>query len=246
MPIRIARYADFSTIPSIFAIGFHDEEVFGPFLHPYREQFPQDYLTHWHRQCRQKFWDYSKVFLVSYETEQGTGREILTGVAEWQRDGSGWEKVWGLWGWWDPRRLIQPIVVFINTLANILFPNRAAAKPPQLTPYNFDAAYFPYVAHFYSSPPYRKNTWSLVCLAVLPQYRTRGHGRELVAWGLERAREERIVANVVAAKGKENFYRRCGFTDLVGWATDGEENPLKKAGIEGGAILFTPPIREQK
>lgn len=102
MPIRLACSADFSVIPSIFAAGFHEEEVVGDLLRPHRKQYPQDYITFWRRACKEKFWDPSTVFLVSYEVDQKLGTEVITGAAEWQRQGLGWEKVWGLWGWWDP------------------------------------------------------------------------------------------------------------------------------------------------
>ena len=55
---------------------------------------------------------------------------------------------------------------------------------------------------------------------------------------MDRAREEDVPAAVMAAKGKETFYNRCGFTELVGWATDGVDNPLNGR-IGGGAIMFT-------
>lgn len=134
------------------------------------------------------------------------------------------------------------MISYIHKLSEFVFPNRAAAKPPQLTAPQLHALFRPFIAHLYTSPPYRKNAWKLVSLAVLPQYQSRGHGRKLVAWGLEQARKDGVVAHVMAAKGKETFYQRCGFTDVVGWATDGEGNPLKEMGIEGGAILFTPPV----
>ena len=104
MPIRVARYSDLYTITSIFAAGFHDEEVVGDLMHPYRFQYPQDYLTYWSRKCRERWWDYSGVFIVSYEQDGESTKEILTGVAEWQRVGLGSERVWGVWGRWDPSK----------------------------------------------------------------------------------------------------------------------------------------------
>lgn len=111
MPIRLARSEDFFLIPSIFAAGFYDEEVVGVLLHPYREQYPQDYVAAWRRGCREKYWDVSTVFLVSYEVDQTSGKEVITGAAEWQRQGLGWEKVWGLWGRWDPSMLTPEYLV---------------------------------------------------------------------------------------------------------------------------------------
>ena len=33
------------------------------------------------------------------------GREVVVGVAEWQRMGEGWEEFAGLGGWWDLSKL---------------------------------------------------------------------------------------------------------------------------------------------
>lgn len=109
---------------------------------------------------------------------------------------------------------------------------------------NFEQAMYPFIKHHFSIPPYRRNHWSLCILGVHPHYQYRGIGRDLVAWGLRRARTEGIPAAVIGSKGKDVFYRRCGFDLLVGWATEGFDangrpNPLGVRGIGGGCILFT-------
>ena len=106
-----------------------------------------------------------------------------------------------------------------------------------------EATLGPFISHYYLSPPHRLTRWSLECISVLPEYREHGHGRELVTWGLERAREEGIPSNVMAAADRERFYQRCGYTEMVGHATDGVDqqgrvNPFKGR-IRGGCILFT-------
>jgi hypothetical protein len=109
MPIRLAHHSELDTVAAIFAAGFHDEEVVGDLLHPRRKQYPQDYVGFWRRRCRERWWQYSRVFLVSFEQEDGNGkggREVLTGAAEWARVGLGWEKVWRVWGKWDPSKYI--------------------------------------------------------------------------------------------------------------------------------------------
>lgn len=134
---------------------------------------------------------------------------------------------------------MAPIMAFINKIASIIRPNRAASQTPELTPTSLESTLFPFISHLYLSPPHRQNQWTLSCLAVLPQYQNLGYGRELVAWGVGRAREEGVTAGVMAAKGKETFYRRCGFTILAGWGTDGEGNPLYGR-VGGGAIMYSP------
>jgi len=49
---------------------------------------------------------------------------------------------------------------------------------------------------------------------------------------------------LVAAAGKERFYQKCGFELLVGYASQGvdaqgNQNPLAKKNIAGGAVMWT-------
>lgn len=107
MPIRLAQLSDLDAIARILADGFYDEEVLGQLLHPYRQQYPDDFVRYWKWSCRKRYWDYARVLVVSFVEEvdeDGRKREILTGVAAWNRMGLGWMKVWGLWGWWDPSK----------------------------------------------------------------------------------------------------------------------------------------------
>ncbi|EGD93523.1 hypothetical protein TESG_01068 [Trichophyton tonsurans CBS 112818] len=263
MPIRLARYSDLEAISSTLAEGFHEEEVMGPLLHPLRREYPNDYLNYWRRKCWEKWWNYSYVFVVSYiaqdekpgeedeassddrkddrsaEEPSKPSREIITGVAQWHRMGPGWESVWKPLGKWDPRLMISSLIsIYHNIFLALIAPNRAASRAPQLTEESVQQALIKALGALYASPPHRLTNWSLNCLAVRPKYQRLGHGRELVAWGVDRAREEGIAASVLAAKGKDTFYRRCGFTELAGWATDGEGNPLKGV-VEGGAVMFT-------
>ncbi|MCJ1430795.1 hypothetical protein MMC27_000145 [Xylographa pallens] len=238
MLIRIACLSELSTISAIFATTFHDEEVVGDLLHPYRSQYPQDYLAYWRRKCWERWWDYSRVFVVSCEQGANGGKDVLTGAAEWQKVGLGWQRLWGLWGRWDPRLLLNPAIAFVNKILGVLWPNRAASKPPELGDGILESTMRPFISHYFVSPPHRLNRWELSCLAVLPGYQNRGYGRTLVNWGLERARQEGLPASLIAAKGKETFYGNCGFTELVGRVTDGVDNPLKGK-IDGGAIMFT-------
>ena len=177
------------------------------------------------------------------------GREVVTGVAEWQRVGLGWERLWRCWGWWDPRRMVQPIIKLFTSLHYQIFGNRSFVRPSledpkPLTKLNFEALMWPFMAHHFTSVPYRQNHWELATLGVDPKYQRRGVGRELVLWGLEKAREDDLPAVVIGSKGTEDFYERCGFEFLVGYATDGinekgEENPLRLRGIGGGCIRWT-------
>jgi GNAT superfamily N-acetyltransferase len=131
-----------------------------------------------------------------------------------------------------------------NHLSDLLFSNRASIHPtPQdptpLTQTNFETRIGPFMHQFYDHTQY----WELLTLATHPDHRGRGIGRELVAWGLERARREGTRAVVCAAKGLDGFYQSCGFVEMVGWVCEAEVeglvNPLKERGIGGGAVLWT-------
>lgn len=85
----------------------------------------------------------------------------------------------------------------------------------------------------------RSESWYLDLLAVHPDYQGRGIGRKLVLWGLNRAEEEGICASVISAKGKDAFYKICGYEIQDGRAGMGEGNPL--ADVEGGNMWWKMP-----
>lgn len=83
----------------------------------------------------------------------------------------------------------------------------------------------------------RAESWYLECLAVHPSFQGRGQGRALVAWGLEQARREGVAASVIAADGRERFYKKCGFdVGPVARSGEGEGNPLRE--VPGGLVFF--------
>ena len=145
---------------------------------------------------------------------------------------------------------MKPLLSTFYRLRRALFPNRATVVPTKenpLTYWNFGPIIVPFIIQFMSAP-HRALHWSLEILAVHPNHQGKGYGRELVQHGLEGfVREDpagELPACVVAADGKEEFYRKAGFPELVGWlskARDGEgrENPMSKNGVGGGAVLWT-------
>jgi GNAT superfamily N-acetyltransferase len=131
-------------------------------------------------------------------------------------------------------RLLRYIADSYNRISAFFWPDRAA-NPALL---NVFARAKPFVVHHWTG--IRARAWSLESLGVKPEYQGKGIGRELVRWGLEKARRDRVAASVVAAFGKERFYRACGFDDIAGNVCDGEGNPM--AGFKGGALLFKDPV----
>lgn len=118
----------------------------------------------------------------------------------------------------------------VNRVHEVLFPNRAAdpAKADILE------RAFPYIKHYWTG---REENWYLSLLSTDPRCQKMGYGGEIVKWGIERARQDGVCASVMSSLGNEKFYQRCGFGEIVGWASDGEGNPI--ANVPGGAIMFT-------
>ncbi|CAL8584128.1 hypothetical protein XPA_009733 [Xanthoria parietina] len=110
MPLRKAQRRDLPRIASTYAAAFWDEEVMGKLMHPYRQEHPQDFLRYWKHEVAEWYWSYSHQIMVSYETKptrDGDEEQVLTGVADWIRHGEGWERLWGIWAWWDPRSVVH-------------------------------------------------------------------------------------------------------------------------------------------
>ncbi|EXJ63329.1 uncharacterized protein A1O5_11650 [Cladophialophora psammophila CBS 110553] len=259
MPLRLATFSDLDAISKILAASFYNEEL-NDRIFPYRKQFPDDYVFVWKQKVIKSWWDYNKIWVVSYDKDpaQKSG-EVITGTAEWAREGKGSDRLWGLVRWWDPRRLVSPSIGIFYTFYRLLIPNRAVpvsslSDPNPLNKWNFARRIEPFSARFFTDPPSRANHWELSTLAVDPAYQRRGIGQELVAWGLERARRDSLPAVVIGAKGTEPFYQRCGFLHIVGNVSTAEidddddckkvarldkTNPLKLRGITGGSVLWT-------
>lgn len=85
----------------------------------------------------------------------------------------------------------------------------------------------------------RAECWSLSWLGVHPDYQGKGFSRELVRWGLDQAKAENVWAAVIAAKGKDPFYKNCGFEFVLGSGGMGKGNPL--ADIEGANMHWKAP-----
>lgn len=135
MPIRHAQRSDIPIMARVLAASFGPDKLF-QVMFPYQNQYPGDLIKAFRRGLEVDWWDYSKVLMVSYEIQslahedadeerQGLIRsrnsqnEVITGMAEWQRVGLGWEYVWNVLGWWDPRKSpghLHPIPSVVSTL----------------------------------------------------------------------------------------------------------------------------------
>ncbi|OAG35842.1 hypothetical protein AYO21_09999 [Fonsecaea monophora] len=270
MPIRPATISDIPAMAEIYAAAFSSNLMF-QFLFPYIKEHPEAFVQAARENLTVAWYDFSQIFVVSYEAgkvdngqlqdarsallssgaPEHAGSETVTGFAQWQRVGTGWEHVHGIWGRWDPRLMIMPAVSKFYSIRRYIWPNKAAARPTEkdpdpLTIWNFLPRIRPLCLDFFSAP-HRQIHWSLEFLAIHPNHQGKGFGRELVEDGLVKAEKDPagdLPVSVVAAEGKEYFYLKVGFNELLGYTSqvvgkDGSENPLKNNNIGGGAMLWT-------
>ncbi|KIX00817.1 uncharacterized protein Z518_09882 [Rhinocladiella mackenziei CBS 650.93] len=280
MPIRAATKADIPIMAAIMAASFGPDPLF-QVMFPHQSQYPEAFVQAFEEYLWLSWYDYKRRLLVSYqetstdvnqgqqlgETEDVPGEaeplllpkaksivrknEVLTGVAELERVGSGWAHVYGIWEKLDPRLLAKRILAACYTFRRRVFGNKAAvqATPDNASPltyWNFLPSVVPFSAPFFSAP-HRQIHWSLENLAVHPEHQGQGYGSKLVKEVLQMAKSDPIgdlPVCVIAADGKEGFYEKCGFKHLVGWlsrTTDprGRDNPLRANGVGGGAVLWT-------
>lgn len=129
---------------------------------------------------------------------------------------------------------MKPAMTKWNVFAKWWWPSKASNKDPKYADPFF--ASFPFFSHHWAGA--RENNWYLDLLCVDKDYMRRGIGGALIAWGVERAHKEGVCASLVSSAMAQSLYARSGFTELSGFCTEGEGNPM--AGCKGGAIMFTP------
>ncbi|OCK81366.1 hypothetical protein K432DRAFT_326402, partial [Lepidopterella palustris CBS 459.81] len=225
--IRQAHISDHAAIAFVCGAAFFNEDLFGRVMHPHRHTYPNDVNLFWLRRLRSQWWDWKNYFLVA-TVRNDMGREEVVGVAVWQRQGEGGKALEGRgFGFGLLAKLLTTLYSYLSTYTH---PNRAA--DPSKT--NLLDAAIPFSKHHWSGP--RAENWYLDLLATHPAHQRRGIGKQLVAWGIGKAEKGKVYISVMSSAGNEGWYLRQGFEEIVGWATEGEGNPLK--GVEGGAILF--------
>jgi hypothetical protein len=87
--IRFARFADLQSIARVMGAAFFDDDLFGDIIHPHRKQYPDDVNLYWLRRAYVNFWNYRWRWLVAVDVDASTGKEVVVGVAQWERMGSG-------------------------------------------------------------------------------------------------------------------------------------------------------------
>jgi hypothetical protein len=232
MPIRFATWPDLLPASKLLAEAFHDDYLFGQFVHPRRNEFPNDVYLYWLRFLREVYYtEPGEYLVVSYkevndrpEPEQQT----ITGIAHWIRNYSKPPSVSLM------SSLRLKATENYNKLEDLYWPNRAFDK-------DHDAIIplgNPFFMHHWSGS--REDSWHLSLLGVSPASGKQGYGRALVRWGFERSLQESVSCSVISVPGQERFYRVCGFDKVVGTTNDegGDGNAWKAAGLEPAPIMF--------
>ena len=230
MPVRLAVWSDLPRAAAVLAAAFQDDDIFGRFIHPHRQEFPADMYLYWLRFLREAYVTKPGEFLVvSYSVDAKSGREgDITGVAHWIRNyetppSTGWLS-----------HISLKAIETYNKAEDLVWRNRAIDKAndavlPQGNPF--------FMHHWSGS---RADSWLLSLLGVDPQSGKQGFGRALVQWGFEESKKESIPCSVISVPEQERFYRHCGFDTVVGTTHDegGDKNAWKAAGLEPSPIMF--------
>lgn len=214
----------------MLAAAFHDDYLFGRFVHPRRNEFPSDVYLYWLRFLREAYFtEPGEYLVVSYSVDEATGIEqAITGIAHWIRNYD------------NPppttlasRTKLRAIEAY-NKAENVIWTNRAIDQANDaILPLGN-----PFFLHHWSGS--RADSWHLSLLGVDPKYEKRGFGRMLVQWGFEHSLQESVSCSVISVPGQERFYRACGFDKVVGTTNDegGDDNAWKAAGLEAAPIMF--------
>ncbi|KAH9827192.1 Acetyltransferase (GNAT) family [Teratosphaeria destructans] len=245
MPFREAKYADLAPASQILGEAFKNDSFQGRYLHPELAKYPDSLTRHYLRKLR-SLWARSganehKLF-VSYKfSADGRCEECLTGIVSWsRRHAHPTPLTWGTAAW-------VKLTDTYNYIESYFLPDQAL-DPVRAT---ILSRSWPYTKHHWTGS--RAESWYLDLLAVDPAFEGQGIGRELVAWGFERARQDGVGTSCIAASGKDRFYRACGFDVQCGIA--GDEGPdlemrAELRSIGGGTIHFwdggTEPVGVKK
>lgn len=90
--VREARLSEYAQIGRVCTTAFWNDELFGELIHPHREDFPTENDLYWSRRFCVNWWDYTQRFMVT-TARDATGKEIVTGVAQWERLGKGGKRM---------------------------------------------------------------------------------------------------------------------------------------------------------
>ncbi|KAK1046532.1 hypothetical protein LTR74_017946 [Friedmanniomyces endolithicus] len=212
MPIRAATSADLPRVAETLATAFKDRPILGQYLHPYRGEHPDGMYLHFLRRLRLVYArgppdDY---VLVSYEPRAGTGDQKITEVATWHRRRANPRP-----RSWYAKLKVGKTQIF-DYLGSLVWPN-GAIEPSRAQLFE---QLEPFIAHHWAGT--RAEVLDLDLIAVDSASGKKSYGRQLVAWGFEKARQDDVGCSVIVARGVAPIYHACGY--------DVEAGNMKDAG----------------
>jgi GNAT superfamily N-acetyltransferase len=239
MPFREATYSDLQPASEILAAAFRNDSFQGRYLHPHLDKYPDDLARSYLRKMRLHWAKSSspdhKLFVAYKPSADGKGEECVTGVASWSRRRAKPLPEDGTTSLWTKA------ITTYNSWEAYFLPDRAA-DPFRLT---ILARAAPYSKHHWTGS--RAEVWYLNIIGVSPDFEGQGIGRELVAWGFEKAKQDGVGTSCISAEGKDGFYEKCGFDVRCGISGDeGPDEEMRKElrSIGGGTIHFWDGGRE--
>lgn len=84
---RLAQWGDTAVMAEVIAKAFDQNDLCGRYMHPYRHEFPDDFVTFWRRDIRDHLLEPNSYFLVITVDEVNTGTSKVVGAAKWKRQG---------------------------------------------------------------------------------------------------------------------------------------------------------------
>ncbi|KAJ8131417.1 hypothetical protein O1611_g2213 [Lasiodiplodia mahajangana] len=216
IPIRPVTANDLDAIVDIVIKAFPDDEQFA-YRYQYREQYPEDHYK------------YTKMYYSEYLDTTFAGKNTIMVAEAPDLEDPTKTKVIALSIWDNPG----------DREPN---PDMPAVAPPKNHPERKDCNRARLKAHSEATMKARKEIFvakfgekqlSLRQIATLPEYRGRGAASELLKWGMERAKKERVALPMFAGKMGKRLYLNYGFKELgrVEIQAPGEEEVIYESAM---------------
>jgi len=234
-PLRLASPRDILRIGVVAASGFRYSPVFD-WERPYHEKYPEDTLLSYRQEFASVIKSPEHVVLVAVDKYQpdeakkskahippetgvelpAEGDEVVVGVACWKLE-PGSKRIGKFQNETGPYPELPPNLDRDKHLGHAnLFSHSAEAA---------EKKYF----HGYAS---------MDMVVVHPAYWGHGHGGNLVKWGMNLARIDKVKYGVIAAKMGTDLYRELGWQHLTDVRLEGDE--VTPQGVEVAVMEYDP------
>jgi len=218
--LRLASPRDILRIGVVAACGFRYSPVFD-WERPYHEKYPEDTLLSYRQEFASVIKSPEHIVLVAfdkYEPDEGKKSKAIippNNGAEIPAEGD--EVVVGVSCW-----KLEPGSKRIGKFQN------ETGTYPELPPNLNRDKNLTHCIHFAKSAEaaekkYFQGYATMEMVVVHPAYWARGHGKNLVKWGMELARIDKVKQGVIAAKMGTDLYSQLGWKSLTEVHIEGDE-----------------------